>query len=73
MGVFILTNNSGSKQNQTNLEHPFEHIGKRETCITFHQNLLNSMVVGAQFFRQNTLFLKNIEPCLNFCVGFCIT
>ena len=69
VGVFILTNNSGSKQNQTNLEHPFEHIGKRETCITFQQNLLNSMVVGAQFFRQNNLFLKNNRALSKFLCG----
>ena len=25
---FILANNSRSKQNETNLEHPFEHVGK---------------------------------------------
>ena len=25
---FILANNSRSKQNETNLKHPFEHIGK---------------------------------------------
>ena len=28
---FILANNSRSKQNETNLEHAFEHIGKEET------------------------------------------
>ena len=27
-GLFILANNSRSKQNETNLEHPFENIGK---------------------------------------------
>ena len=67
--MFILTNNSGSKQNQTNLEHSFEHIGKRETCITFQQNLLNSIVVGAQFFRQNNLFLKNNRALSKFLCG----
>ena len=69
VGVFILTNNSRSKQNQTNLEHPFEHIGKRETCTIFQQNLLNSIVVGAQFFRQNTLFLKNNRALSKFLCG----
>ena len=51
-GLFILANNSRFKQIETNLEHPFEHIGKSETCAKFQQKLLNSMVVRAQFFRQ---------------------
>ena len=27
-GLFILANNSRSKQNETNLKDPFEHIGR---------------------------------------------
>ena len=53
-GLFILANNSRSKQSETNLEHSFEHIDKQETCPKFQQELLDCMVVGAQFFRQNT-------------------
>ena len=59
LGLLILTNNSRSKQNETNLEHPFEHNAKQERCAKLQQKPLNSMVVGAQFFRQNTQFLKN--------------
>ena len=51
-GLFILANNSRSKQNETNLEHPFEDIDKWETCAKCKQKLLNSMVVGVQFFTQ---------------------
>ena len=47
----ILANNSRYKQNETNLEHRFEHIGKKETCAKFQKNLLISMVVEVQFFR----------------------
>ena len=57
--LFILANNSRSKQNEANLKGPFEHIGKQETCAKFQQNLLNSMVEGARFFRQNIWSLKN--------------
>ena len=66
---FILANNSRSKQNETNLEHLFEHIGKWETCAKFQQNLLNCMVLGAQFFRQNTWFLKNNRALSKFLCG----
>ena len=51
-GLFILAKNSRSKQNETNLEHPFEDIDKWETCAKCKQKLLNSMVVGVQFFTQ---------------------
>ena len=34
-GLFILANNSRSKQNEINLEHPFEHIGKKKTYEKF--------------------------------------
>ena len=56
-------NNSRSKQNEKNLEHPIVGIGKKETQDKFQQRILNSMVVGARqnfdIFRQKTWFLKN--------------
>ena len=64
-----MANNSRSKQNETNLEHLFEHIGKWETCAKFQQNLLNCVVLGAQFFRQNTWFLKNNRALSKFLCG----
>ena len=75
-----MANNSRSKQNEANLEHLFEHIGKSETCAKFQQKPLNSIVVGAQFFRKTIKlyrswssvfqtklpgFSKTLEPCLN--------
>ena len=68
-GLFILANNSRSKQNEENLKDPFEHIGKQETCAKFQQNLLNSMVARAQFFRQNIWSLKNNRALSNFLCG----
>ena len=59
----ILANNSSSKQNKKNPEHPFVDTGKYETCAKLQQKLSESMVVGAcqsfQFSRQNTCFLQN--------------
>ena len=56
-------NNSRSKQNKENPEHPFVHIGKTKMCTKFYQKILNSVVVGArqsfQFFREITWFLGN--------------
>ena len=68
-GPFILANNSRSKQNETNLKHPFKHIGKQETCAKFQQKLISSMIVVAPFFRQNTLFLKNNRALSKFLFG----
>ena len=64
-----MANNARSEQNETNLEDSFEHIGKRKTCAKFQQNLLNSMVVGAQSFRRNTWFLKNNLALSKFLCG----
>ena len=70
-------NNSRSKQNFENPEHLFADIDKEETCVMFQQKIWNSVVVGArqsfQFFRQKPGFLKTIELCLNFYMGFRIT
>ena len=44
----IFANNSRSKQNKKNTEHPFVDIGKQETCAKFQQKILNSMVVGTR-------------------------
>ena len=67
-----MPNNSRSKQNETNLKDPFEHIGKYEICGKWQQNLLNSMVVGAQFFDKIPGF-SNIRALSKFFVGFYIT
>ena len=64
-----MANNSRSKQNEKNLKDPFEQIDKYETCAKFQQDLLNSMVVGAQFFRQKTWFLKNKRALTTFLCG----
>ena len=55
----IFANNSICKQNIKNPEHPFVDLGKKEMCAKFQQKILNSMVVGAQFFIQKTWFLEN--------------
>ena len=34
-GLFILANNSRSKQKEINLEHPFEHIAKKKRYEKF--------------------------------------
>ena len=43
------------KKKKKNLEHPFQDIGKTETCAKLKQKILNSMVVSAhqifQLFR----------------------
>ena len=56
-------NDSRSKRNKKNLEHPFVDVSKKEMCVKFQQKILNSMVVGArqsfQFFRQTIWFLEN--------------
>ena len=44
----IFANNSRSKQNKKNPEHPFVDIGEKEKCATSQQKILNSMVVGAR-------------------------
>ena len=41
-------NNSRSKQNKENPEHPLVDIGKMKMCKKFQQKILNSMVVGAK-------------------------
>ena len=60
-------------QIKTNLEHPFEHIGRSETCGKYQQKLSYSKVVGArqsfQFFRQNTWFLENNRVLSKFLYG----
>ena len=69
----IFANNSRSQQNKKNPEDPFVDIGKLETCATFQQKIMNSMVVGAcqgfQFFRQKTWFLKDNRALSKFLYG----
>ena len=43
----IFINNSRSKQNKRNLEHPFVDI-IREMCEKFQQKILKSVVFGAR-------------------------
>ena len=73
----IFANNSRSKENKKNPEHPFVDIGKLETYAKFQQKKLNSMVVGAhqilKFSDKKPGFSKTIELCLKFDMGFCIT
>ena len=71
-GLFILANNGRSKQNETTLKNPFEHIGKQETCAKFQQNL-TLWQLELNFLDKIPGFSKTVEPCLNSCVGFCIT
>ena len=56
-------NNSRSKQNENNFEHPFADIVKQKRCAKFQQKILNFVVVGArqsfQFFRHIVWFLGN--------------
>ena len=56
---YIFGNNSRSKQNKKNSEHPFLDIIKYRMCAKFQQNILTSMVIGAhqsfKFFRQKNL------------------
>ena len=74
---YIFINNTRSRQNEKNPEHPFVDIVKYKTCAKFQQKILNSMVVGApqsfQFFRQKPGFLEIIELCFNLGIGFCMT
>ena len=45
-------------------------------CEKFQQKILNSMVVGAEFFNfsdRKPGILEIIEVCLNLDIGFCIT
>ena len=69
----IFSNNSRSQQNKKNPEDPFVDIGKLETCATFQQKIMNSMVVGARqgfhFFRQKTWFLKDNRALSKFLYG----
>ena len=69
----IFANNSRSKQNKKNPEHPFVGTGKQETCAKFQKKILNSRVVGArqssQIFRQNTWFPENNRALSNFFYG----
>ena len=69
----IFANNSRSKQNKKNPEHPFVDIGKLETHARFQLKIFNYMVVRAcqsfQFFGQNTWFLKNNRALSKFLYG----
>ena len=62
----IFANNSWSKQNKKNLEHPFVDIGKYKMYAKFQ----NKVVVGArqifQFFRQNAYFLESSKVLSKF-------
>ena len=45
-------------------------------CEKFQQKILNSMVVGAEFFNfsdRKPGILEIIEVCFNLDIGFCIT
>ena len=59
LAFYIFIDNTSSKQNKKNPEHPFLDIIKWKTCAKFQQKILNSMVVGTrqsfQFFRQKSL------------------
>ena len=70
-------NNSYSKQDLRNPEHPFVDIGKWETCAKFQQKIFNFMVVGTrqsfQFLRHITWFYKNNKVFPHLGIGFCIT
>ena len=65
-GFYIFINNSRSRQNKKNLEHPFLDIIRQKTCAKFQQKILNSLVVRGhqsfQIFRQKTWFLGNNRP-----------
>ena len=44
----IFIDNSRSKQNRKNPEHPFVGVTNKETCAKFHQKILNFVAVGAR-------------------------
>ena len=60
---YIFINDSRSKQNLKNPEHPFVEIIKWKTYTIFHQKILNFVVVGASqsfpFFREIAWFFGN--------------
>ena len=77
LGFYIFINNSRSKENKKNPEHPFLDIIKQKTCAKFQQKILNSMVVGVRqtfiFFRQKRPgFLELIDLCFNLDIWVCI-
>ena len=47
---YIFINNSRSKQNKKNAEHPFVDTVKLKTCAKFQQKILNFVAVGARQF-----------------------
>ena len=62
------------KKNPT---HHFVDITNYKTCAKFHQNLLNSVVVGARqsfrFLDKKPGFLEIRAVYLSLGIGFCIT
>ena len=66
----IFANNSTTKQQKKNPEHPFLGIGKKKTCANFQQKIFNSMVVGTrqsiQFLRQKAWFFENNRALCKF-------
>ena len=75
-GFVIFTNKSRSKQNKKNLEHAFVDIGKYENVckistknIEFYGSWISSKF---NFSDKTPCFLKTLELCLNFCMGFWI-
>ena len=65
---YLFINNSRSKQNKENPEHPFLDIIKYKTCAKFQLKILNCRVVGVRqiftFSDKKNWFLGNNTPLL---------